>query len=326
MFLPATKIRVIESTAGHGKTKLKKGSLLYIVKSGGLYSPTDYDLRSKFNGSIMVMPALVVATRYGNELNRRAEVKPISFVFPFVDNGKQDKGRCIKNILTELKEYNKAKKLLNIWSCNKHGKCVENIDHVVGYPTLEETDPNTPKELAAWLFALINNVLDYYKTLLNKSIQDRQRVLNDIYAVFPELRENIIPSEFGSFRCRHFNDMIKFVDSIYYDSNRRTLIKNWALSHKALMLRRLFLHNAPVYEGASSLRGAIVSAALTPRPIDLKSSGWEQMQRRSVNRYKKVRYTWTAATNNLPVNYKGDDYSRIMPWVEYFNETSKGNL
>lgn len=321
MFLPATKIQVLASTAKKGKTKLKKNSLLYVVRSGGLSVPVNDTICGKFNGQIAVMPAKVLVTRYGNETKRRTEIKPTIFVFPMVNCGEQDKGKCLRNILSALKNYERH--LENLWSYNKHGYSATNLDYIVGYPTLEETSSlDTVDELSSWLYTIVNNLLHYSADTLAE-IEGRSRVLNDINAVFPGLRFKLRRDNVGMWHCQHLKDIRDIVSDASNEQGKVASIIKWALSQKALMARRLFYHNAKVYENSNEIFKDLTTKRVIPKPVMLHSIGWENLFRMGATSYRKLKYTWMAATNNLPVNYKGDEYNNMMPWVDYFKAISK---
>lgn len=317
MFLPAAKIRVLESSAGTGKTKIKKNSLLYVVRGGGLSTPVDAEIKRKYNGKIIAMPAKVVVTRYGKETKRRAETKNVSFVFPFIECSEQNKGKCLKTILSELKSYEHH--LENLWSYNKNGHFAKNLDYIVGYPTLEETDVlNTVDELSAWLYSIINNLLHYSTSQIAAAFENRNRILNSIYAILPGLKLKLRLDDVGMYSCKHFNDVRSIISNIYNDKDEIDKIIKWGLSQKALMARRLFYHNAKVYGTSTEVRKSIAASMVVPKPVSLHSNGWENIINEGPGSYRKLKYTWMTATNNLPINFKGDIYNKVMPWVDYF--------
>jgi len=325
MFLPAAKIRVLASTAKKGKTKLKENSLLYVVRSGGLSVPVSDAIHEKFNGQIAAMPAKVLITRYGNETKRRTEVKPTIFVFPMVDCGEQDKGKCLRNILSSLKDYERH--LENLWSYNKHGSSATNLDYIVGYPTLEETaPPDTIDELSGWLYVIVNNLLHYYHNLLISTVESKFRILNYVDATLPGLKFKIRRDGVGVYQCQHLQDIHDIVSDASNEQGKIASIIKWALSQKALMTRRLFYHNAKVYENSDKISRDLHTAMVVPKPIMLHSVGWENLFRKGSTSYRKLKYTWMTSTNNLPVNYKGGAHDRILPWVEYFKAVSKGHI
>lgn len=322
MFLPATKIRVIESTAGCGKTRLKKGSLLYVIKSGGLYTPTSSVFRGKFGKLVIVMPATVVVTRYGNELRRRIETKPVNFVFPFASGGPQDRTKCIKAILTDLKEYDHA--MVNAWAMNKSGEPSGKVEYVVGYPTFEENNLcSSVDEISAWLYSILNHILWYYSRPLNTNIETRNRILDDISNMLPELKYKLIVDPHGRFSVEHLFDVRRIVDSVYDNKNLLNAIIKWGLSHKSLMERRLFYHNVEVFNNAVNIINKLNTSTIVPLPLMSKLAGWEEIVRRGNSIFKTISYTWLTASNNLPVNYLGDISTTIIPWVDYFKEVSK---
>jgi hypothetical protein len=313
------------STAKKGKTKLKENSLLYVVRSGGLSVPVSDVICEKFNGQIAVMPAKVLITRYGNETKRRAEVKPTIFVFPMVDCGEQDKGKCLRNILSSLKDYKRH--IENLWSYNKHGCSATNLDYIVGYPTLEETaPPDTIDELSGWLYVIVNNLLHYYHNILISTVESKFRILNDVDNALPGLKFKIRRDDVGVYHCQHLQDIRDIVSDASNKKGKIASIIKWALSQKALMTRRLFYHNAKVYGSAYEISRDLHTAMVVPKPIMLNSVGWENLFLRGSLSYRKLKYTWMTSTNNLPINYKGDTYNNLMPWVDYFKAASKGRI
>lgn len=325
MFLPGAKIRVLASTADGRKTRIKKDSLLYVVRGAGLSTPATNEFRNKFDGSVLVMPAKVVITRYGNETRRRAEVKPTMFVFPIIDSDGKDKAALLQKVLSELKGY--GNQPVNMWSVNKHGISDKKLDYVVGYPTLEEANGmNTVNELSAWLYSIINNMLHYYANPLNATVEQRQRILKSITDIVPVLRFRIQQDTIGMFHFEYLNDIRVFIDGIHDDKNKMDSVIKWALAHKALLARRLFLHNANVYESSGKILRDLTSSMIVPKPIILQKPGWESVAQRGSTTYRKLKYSWITATNNLPVNYISTEHHRISPWVDYFKSISHGNI
>jgi hypothetical protein len=155
MYFPATKVKVLASSDTKRGATLRKGSLGYVAKYGGLY--TNVQTTSSKMAHYTMCPGYMLVTRFGNENKRRRELKPVVYVMPI--NKGLVKGKIIKNIpalLENAKLY--TGHLTNVWK--NQGVPVKHLPFVIAMPTSEEAViSSSDNELKAWVYSMFSSEL-----------------------------------------------------------------------------------------------------------------------------------------------------------------------
>ena len=156
MYFPATKVEVLASSVTKRGAALRRGSLGYVANFGGTYSPTAPNPSIEQIPYILT-PGYIVVTRFGNEVKRRVELKPVIYVVPTQPHGtRYSKLKSINNLLEDAKRF--TGQLSDSWK--DVGMSIKQLPFIVVVPTTKEASlTESCVDFNAWVTSIFASKL-----------------------------------------------------------------------------------------------------------------------------------------------------------------------
>lgn len=156
MYFPATKIKILASSVVKKGAALRKGSLGYVTNLGGVYSSIDPSINIE-KIPYLLIPGHIITTRFGNEIKRRSEIKPVVYVVPTQSQSiNHSKLKSIDSLLEDASYF--ASHLKSSWK--NTNLTVNKLPFIIALPTTEETSlVSNNTDFNAWVTSIFTSKL-----------------------------------------------------------------------------------------------------------------------------------------------------------------------
>lgn len=309
MYFPATKVKVLASTTNKSGAALRKGSLGYISTVGGIYTPIAP------NGLMLphyaMAPGQLMVTRFGNEVKRRAELKPVVCVIPITSH--QANGSKFKNIdalLEDAKQF--TLQFAELWK--ESGIPNKQLPFIVAVPTTEEINVTASSdELLSWVYSL-------FLSPLLKSALDNEAINCGYGAVLAEKLAKYLPNANDVSWYKFFmykNEVATLLKSLNKDKINDFVV--FLQGQRSAYIRDYLTKMYNINGTANEIFAAIQTkdGINSSMPNVLNTYNLKDYHRS----YKKIELSWLHACNKLNSHKGGlahipDIYTHICAWLK----------